>query len=81
MKFIPKLIPQVLLFYLGILLFSLTLTKILGVPTYPPTDHKSLSWIELKEEFPKLSILAFFLSIMVYYFLYWDYVNKNKPND
>ena len=81
MKFIPKLIPKTLLTYLGILLFSLFLAKILGMPTYPPTDFQSLSWIELKEEFPKISIAAFILSIMVYYFLYWDYMKKNKPNE
>ena len=81
MKFIPKLIPKVLLFYIGILLFSLFLAKNLGMPTYPPTDFKALSWLELKEEFPRLSIAAFILSIMAYYFLYWDYINKNKSKE
>ena len=81
MKLIPKLIPATILAFVLISLFTIIITKIRGpFPNYPPTDFQSISWQEVKLEIPRILITSFFISIVFYIGLYWDWLKKENQN-
>ncbi len=79
MKFIPKLIPPTIIAFVLISLFAIVSTKIRGpFPNYPPTDFQSISWQEVILEIPRILITSFFISIVFYIGLYWDWLKKKS---
>jgi hypothetical protein len=76
---LKEIFPKFVISFVLILLVLTTLTKIGGeFPKYPPIDKKPISWNEVVERLPHIILVSSFISLIFYFVLYWDWLNKNK---
>ncbi len=81
-KIVINFLPKVFLFYAILLLISIILTKISGpFPNYPPIGKNPIPWDEVWLELPRLIITNFFVSMIFFMGLYWDWYAKNKKSE
>lgn len=78
-QMLKEIFPKLMIGFILILLFLTILTKIGGeFPNYPPTDKRPISWHEVVERLPHIVLVSSIISLILYFVLYWDWLNKNK---